>query len=98
MDLTFHLELFDEAVARQVSRTSGSRNLRRDDDSAKSKRRTSGSRNRRRDDDSANLWVENFGGDNQKEKKTRLGFIGFIGFIGRKGLGFVESELFLQEP
>jgi len=45
--------------------------------------------------------ISDFGEENQKVKKTRLGFIGFngfIGFIGRKRLGFVEIEIDLQEP
>ena len=40
--------------------------------------------------------ISDFGEENQKVTKTRLGFIGvtgFIGFIGRKGLGFLEIEI-----
>ena len=42
--------------------------------------------------------ISDFGEENQKVKKTRLGFIGFNGFIGRKRLGFVEIDIDLQEP
>lgn len=34
--------------------------------------------------------IEDFGEENPKEKKIRLGF---IGFIGRKGLGFVSIDI-----